>query len=85
VQTDYSGFNVEYLGFSRTLTIHCYFARAWIWRQTPSALEVPTTALLLVPTSGIPPGSLAVVLDDRIEHLIGDETTEAQIGTATIA
>jgi hypothetical protein len=86
LQTEYSLFNVEYIGSSRTLTIHCYSARAWI--RLPGgahyARAVPTTALLVVPTNRISPGRLSVVQDDRIEHLLGDETTATQLGIATI-
>jgi|GEM_PF-1535539 len=86
VQTEYSSFNVEYMGSSRTLGIHCYSAKAWL--QGPGgphyAAAVPTTALLLVPTDGISPGHVRVVADDRIEHLIGDEITATLTGVATI-
>jgi hypothetical protein len=86
VQTQYTGFNVEYTAQSRTLTIHCYSAKAWISIGGPHyARGVPNTAILLVPTARMAPGQLRVLQEDRIERLIGDETTETLLGTATIA
>lgn len=45
----------------------------------------PPAALLVVPTSGIPAGNLNVIEDDRVEHLLGDDSTESELGTATIS
>jgi hypothetical protein len=80
------GFNVEYLGSNRTLTIHCYFATPWI--QTPGPPGVTMTvafALLVVPTNAFRPGKLTIVQDDRLEHLAGDQSTQFQVATATIS
>jgi hypothetical protein len=39
----------------------------------------------LVPANAIPPGTLSIVQDDRLEHLVGDQSAEATIATATIS
>jgi hypothetical protein len=80
------GFNAEYFGADRTLILHCYFARPWLWQHPPSGVyALEPMLLLLVPTNGIPPGNLSIVQDDRVEHLIGDETYESPLGSATIS
>lgn len=82
-----AGFNVEYLRSERTLIFHCHLAAPWI-ALPPGARGVvmlPSTALVLLPTNAISPGMLRVVRDDRIEHLLGDQTTETELGTATIS
>jgi hypothetical protein len=43
------------------------------------------TALILVPTDAISPGMLTVIRDDRIEHLVGDQSTEVRLGTLTVS
>jgi hypothetical protein len=82
-----NGFNVEYQPSRRALVIHCYLARPWLWRQplTSFANAQPVLSLLLVPTASIPAGPVSVTEEDRIEHLIGDQSTEHQMGTATIS
>jgi hypothetical protein len=86
VQTVYSDLNVEYLGSGKTLIIHCYFARARIWFPGPPGVSAEAvTALLVVPTDDIPPGPLTVVVDYRIEHLLGDDSTAYPLGTAAIS
>ncbi len=82
-----NGFNVEYQPSRRTLVIHCYLARPWLWRQPlmSFANPQPWLSLLLVPTASLPAGPVSVIQDDRIEHLIGDQSTEHQMATATIS
>jgi hypothetical protein len=69
------------------LTIHCHVA--WPWIAIPAGargvVAIRETSLIEVPTDAITPGTLRVVQDDRIEHLIGDQTTETELGTVTIA
>ena len=81
------GFNVEYLRSERALIFHCHLAAPWIALPTGAhgVVMLPSTALVLLPTSAISPGILRVVRDDRIEHLIGDQTTETELGTVTIS
>jgi len=81
------GFDVEYQPSRQALVIHCYVAKPWYWTE-PRIMGVeaaPPAGLLLVPTIGIPNGSLSVIEDDRIEHLLGDDSTEFQLGIATIS
>lgn len=81
------GFDVEYQPNRQAVVIHCYVAKPWLWIE-PRAMGVeaaPPAGLLLVPTGGIQNGSLSVVEDDRIEHLLGDDSSESQLGVATIS
>ena len=79
-------FNIEYLSNDRTVTIHCHVA--WPWISIPTGargvVAIRETSLIVVPTDAIAPGALRVVQDDRVEHLIGDQTTETDLGTVTI-
>lgn len=90
-QYDYVyGFNVEYLPVNRRLTIHCYSTAGWIPIPFSSSCRGicpsgPMTALILVPTDAISPGMLTVIRDDRIEHLVGDQSTEVRLGTLTVS
>ncbi len=80
-------FNIEYFAHDRRLIIHCHFAYPYISIPTGAsgANAYRVTELIQVPTDPVGPGSLQVVEDDRIEHLIGDQTTETELGTATIS
>jgi hypothetical protein len=81
------GFDVEYQPSRQALVIHCYVAKPWYWTE-PRIMGVeaaPPAGLLLIPTGGIQNGSLSVIEDDRIEHLLGDDSTEFQLGIATIS
>lgn len=82
------GFNAEYLGSSRTVILHCYYAKPWFIWHTSSPMgtaAIPPIVLLLVPTNGISSGPLSILEDYRIEHLVGDWSNESTIGTATIS
>jgi hypothetical protein len=80
------GFNVEYIAASQTVIIHCYVARAWLSAPGPRGVyTIAPLQLLLVPTSGILPGILSIVEDDRVEHLIGDQSSESPLGRALIS
>jgi hypothetical protein len=81
-----SGFNAEYIGASRTVIVHCYFARPWLWRPGPPGVyAVAPLLLLLVPTNGIRAGTLTIVEDDRLEHLVGDQSSESPLGRALVS
>jgi len=79
------GLNVEYLHSTRSLVIHCYTARPLLYATGPPGANAALTwSLLSVPTESIGPGSLTIEEDDRIEHLIGDQSDEYLIEMATI-
>jgi len=87
---DYLGaFNVEYLATSRTLLIHCHVAAPWIVIPVriccPGLQPVPHNFLVLVETNSIPPGKVRIVRDERIEHHLGDQSTESLLATVTIS
>jgi hypothetical protein len=46
---------------------------------------VGSVPLLVVPTKALRSGNLTVVQDDRLEHLMGDQSTESPVATATIS
>jgi|ERR1700674_929897 len=83
-----TGFNAEYRPSDRTLVIHCYSSASWIYLgpvlHGVAAMPPPPT-LVAVPTASIRPGTLRIVEDDRVEHLVGDQSTESQVATATIS
>jgi hypothetical protein len=82
-----SGLNVEYVGSSRLLLFHCVSARAWFVPPAPRMMGVmaaPTIILVSVPADAIPAGSLTLVQDDRVEHLLGDDSTQVVLGRVTI-
>jgi hypothetical protein len=85
--TPCSSFNVEFRPQSRTLVIHCYTSEPWISTEhrVMGVVAEPTLALLLIPAESIPHGNVAVVQDNRTEHLLHDDSYEFQLGTATIA
>lgn len=83
-----SGLNVEYVGSSRLLVFHCFSARAWFVPPAPRMAGVtaaPTIILATISTAPIPAGSLTVVRDDRVEHLLGDDSTQVVLGRLTIS
>jgi hypothetical protein len=81
------GFNVEYEPSRRAVVIHCYVARPWVWSQpqTIGAEPRPLMALLLVPTASIAAGPITVIEDERVERFGSDQSTESQMGIATIS
>lgn len=85
--TSFGGYrlNVEYIASSRTLTIHCYSAAAWYVPQPPPGVgPAPSSGLILVGTAEIRPGNVTVVADYRVEHLLGDDSTQVVVGGVTI-
>jgi hypothetical protein len=83
----WQGYNLEYLPPSRRLLIHCYVSEPWITHHQTlfGVAAVPSASLLVVPTGPMGPGRVQVVEDDRLEHLVGDQSTEFQLATATIS
>lgn len=81
------GFNIEYFDSNRTLVIHCNVAAPWLnlTRQPPGVVALPPAVLVGVPTEAFGAGTLKVVEEDRVEHLLGDDITQTDLGTATIA
>ncbi len=79
-------FNIEYLASDWTLIIHCHVA--WPWIALPTSARgveaIRGTTLVEAAIDAITPGEIRVVQDDRIEHLIGDQTKETELGTVTI-
>ena len=67
--------------------IHCYVAEPWITHHETlfGVAALARVSLLVVPTVAMGPGAIQVVEDDRIEHLVGDQSTEFQVATATIS
>jgi hypothetical protein len=83
----WGGINVEYQPSRRTVVIHCYSAAPLIrWFHGPPGIG-PTReqVLLVVSTKSLSAGLVTIVEDIRIEHLVGDESTEFRWATATIS
>jgi hypothetical protein len=83
----WAGYNAEFTASTRTVVLHCYLGTPWIY--TPERLFGSRVAgglnlLLAIPTSDLGAGSLQIREDDRLEHLIGDQSTEYELATATI-
>jgi hypothetical protein len=82
-----TGFNAEYLPGSRTLVLHCYTAEPLLSLPRRVMMGVAPQApqsLLLVSSDSIPAGNLTIVVDYRVERLMGDESTEFPVAIATI-
>jgi len=83
----WQGYNVEYFPSNRQLVFHCYTAKPWVYLpdRLMGVAAFPTLALYAVPTAAMGAGSLSIVEDDRLEHLMGDQSTEFQLATATLS
>lgn len=84
-----SGWNIEYNPSSRKLTIHNYESRALLVLQrpdeTPGAAVQESIDLMVVATDSISQGTITVVIDSRIERLLGDQATGTYLlGTVMI-
>lgn len=79
------GTNAEYFPATRSLVIHCYTARQWLWLPGPPGVG-PTLFLSLttVRIGSVTPGRLTIKADQRVEHLFGDQSDEFQVATAAI-
>jgi hypothetical protein len=86
VRFDSSGSNMEYFPSSRTLVFHSYAARPWVnlADRRSDAFPAPRSTLFAVGTSAMGAGELTIVEDDRLEHLVGDQSNESQVATLTI-
>jgi hypothetical protein len=84
---NWQGFNLEYVQAGRRLVIHCYLAEPWFAHHETlfGVAALPNVSLLVVPTGAIAPGTLQIIEDDRLEHLLGDQSTESLLATATIS
>lgn len=80
-------FNIEYFDSNRSLVIHCNVAAPWLnlTRPLPGVVALPPAVLVGVPTESFGAGNLKLVEEDRIEHLLGDDTTQTDLGTVTIS
>jgi hypothetical protein len=83
----WSGFNVEYFASTRTLVLHCYVGTPWVYfpERLYGVAAISPMVLLAIPTSAIGGGPIAIHEDDRLEHLVGDQSSEYPLATATIA
>jgi len=83
------GYNVEWFASSRTLVLHCYTGKPWLYfpQRVYGIAPMPLRAftLLAVPTSEMASGAIHIDEDDRLEHLIGDQSTEYQLATGTVS
>ena len=83
------GFNLDFLPATRTLVIHCYAATPWLLLPPPNSgsgtRPSPLRALLAIPTASIGAGDVKIWENDRLEHLVGDQSTEFQVATATVS
>jgi hypothetical protein len=81
--------NVEYVPATRTVVLHSYVGESLLASRFSrggfgAMRAMPTFTLILVRTEGVRPGDVAVVRDDRYEHLLGDDSYETTLGTVTI-
>jgi hypothetical protein len=83
----WQGYNVEYLSSNQSLVFHCYTAKPWVYvpDRLYGVVAYPQYALIAVPTAVIGLGPVTIVEDDRLEHLIGDQSTQTQLATTTIS
>ena len=83
----WQGYNLEYMPSERKLVIHCYVAEPWITHHPTlfGSAAIPAQTLLMVPTESMGRGTIQIIEDDRLEHLIGDQSTEFALGTVTIS
>jgi hypothetical protein len=80
------GQNVEYISSTRTLVVHCYSAKPLLDVHGPPGVSFEVlTVLLAVPTAAMGSGQIQIFEDDRIEHLIGDQSDDHLVATATIS
>jgi hypothetical protein len=85
--TPWDGSNIEYVPSSRQLVIHCYRAKPWLYahQYLYGVAGTGRWALLSVSTAGIGTGTITILEDDHLEHLVGDQSDEYQLATATIS
>jgi len=83
----WEGYNVEYIASTRKLVIHCYRSKPWLYAHEYlyGVAGVPQYALAAMSTAGISSGTISIVEDDHLEHLVGDQSDEFQVATANIS
>ena len=84
----WEGYNFEYLATSRSLVVHCYKAAPYVYvpEHAYGIAAFPPAELYAIPDGSFGPGPIVVNEDDRLEHLVGDQTwDDFQVATATIA
>jgi len=83
----WDGFNVEYQPSSRTMVVHCYVAEPFYRRQVAGVLAQAAQSLLVVSTASLSAGSITIVENDWIQHMlgVGDQSTVFQLASATIS
>ena len=75
--------NVEY--YAGRLVLHCHVAAPWVkFERHLGGGPPPSIELVMIPTAGIPHGTLTVVLDDRVERWLNDQVTTSLLGTVAI-
>ena len=84
---NWQGYNVEYFPSDRRLVIHCYLAEGWLapHRSMYGVAGQPPANLLVISTGSIGRGDVQIFEDDRLEHLVGDGSTEFKLADAAIS
>lgn len=82
---DRAGFNVEYLSSRKTLIVHCVSAQAWFLERDRGSRQIASIVLIAASTAAIPAGTVSVWEDDRVEHLVGDDSAQTLLGIVAIA
>ncbi len=84
---NWQGYSIDYVPSTRKLVIHCYRAKPWLYTHeyVYGVVALPRYVLAAVSTSGMTSGTITIDEDDHIEHLVGDQTDEYQLATATIS
>jgi len=84
-----TGFNAEYRLSDRTLVLHCNSTGPWVYWFGMGIHGIgplpPPPSLVTVAATSFGPGTMRIVEDDRLEHFVGDQSTEFQVATATIS
>jgi len=85
--TPWDGYNFEYVPSTRELVIHCYRAKPWLYAHQYlfGVAGTGRWALVAVSTVGMGSGAITIIEDDHLEHLVGDQTDDYQLATATIS
>jgi hypothetical protein len=85
--TRWEGYNVEYIASIKELVIHCYRAKPWLYAHDYlyGVAAVPQYALATMSTVGMGSGTITIMEDDHLEHLVGDQSDGFQLATATIS
>jgi hypothetical protein len=84
---NWQGYNVEYFPSNRRLVIHCYLAEGWLapHQMLWGSAGEPPDNLLVISTGSIGRGDVQIFEDDRLEHLVGDGSTEFKLADAAIS